>query len=77
MVLDEKLKTLTTTEFNLIGNKDPNGSYDRRTRENLGCIINKLTRNERALSPLERKLHQKFRNANFNALEKKAKKVKF
>ena len=77
MALDEKLKTLTITEFNLIGNKDPNGSYDRRTRDNLDLIINKLIRNQRILSPLERKLHYKFRNANFNALEKKAKKVKF
>ena len=77
MVLDEKLKTLTITEFNLIGNKDPNGSYDRRTRDNLDRIINKLSDNEKLLSPLERKLHYKFRNANFNALEKKAKKVRF
>ena len=77
MALDEKLKTLTITEFNLIGNKDPNGSYDRRTRDNLDRIINKLTHNQRLLSPLERKLHYKFRNANFNALEKKAKKVRF
>lgn len=77
MVLDEKLKALTITEFNLIGNKDPNGSYDRRTRDNLDRIISKLTHNEQLLSPLERKLHYKFRNANFNALEKKAKKVRF
>ena len=77
MALDEKLKTLTITEFNLIGNRDPNGSYDRRTRDNLDRIINKLTHNQKLLSPLERKLHYKFRNANFNALEKKAKKVKF
>ena len=76
MVLDEKLKILTITEFNLIGNKDPNGSYDRRTRETLGQIINKLSVNQELLSSLERKLHQKFRNANFNALENKAKKVK-
>ena len=41
MALEEKLKTLTITEFNLIGNKDPNGSYDRRTRDNLDCIIEK------------------------------------
>ena len=76
MVLDEKLKVLTITEFNLIGNKDPNGSYDRRTRETLDRIINKLALNQGSLSPLEHKLHQKFQNANFNALENKAKKVK-
>ena len=77
MVIDEKLKTLTVTEFNLIANKDPNGSYDRRTRENLGCIINKLADNQGTHSVLERKLFYKFRNANFNALEKKGKKVRF
>ena len=63
MVADEKLKTLTITEFNLIGNKDPNGSYDRRTRENLGCIIDKLVQNQESLSPLERKLFSKFRGS--------------
>ena len=77
MVADEKLKTLTITEFNLIGNKDPNGSYDRRTRENLSLIIEKLNQNQRVLSPLERKLYYKFRKANFNALEQKAKRVRF
>ena len=77
MVADEKLKTLTITEFNLIGNKDPNGSYDRRTRENLNRIIVKLAQNQRVLSPLERKLYYKFRKANFNALEQKAKRVRF
>jgi len=77
MVIDEKLKTLTVTEFNLIANKDPNGSYDRRTRENLGCIINKLADNQGTHSVLERKLFYKFRNADFDALEKKAKKVRF
>ena len=77
MVIDEKLNTLTVTEFNLIANKDPNGSYDRRTRENLGCIINKLADNQETHSALERKLFYKFRNADFDALEKKAKKVRF
>ncbi|KMP11541.1 hypothetical protein UR09_03120 [Candidatus Nitromaritima sp. SCGC AAA799-A02] len=77
MMVDEKLRVLTITEFNLIGNKDPNGSYDRRTRENLGWIIEKLRANQGLLSPLERRLHDKFRNANFNALEQKSKKVKF
>ena len=41
MAIDEKLKTLTITEFNLIANKDPSGSYDRRTRENLNRINHK------------------------------------
>ncbi len=77
MVAEEKLRILTITEFNLIGNKDPNGSYDRRTRENLLLIIGKLARNQGMLSPLERRLYEKFGNATFNALEQKAKKVRF
>ena len=77
MVIDEKIKTLTVTEFNLIANKDPNGSYDRRTRENLHHIIHKLADNHKAHTDLERKLFHKFRNAKFGALEKKAKQVKF
>ena len=77
MVMDEKIKTLTVTEFNLLANKDPNGSYDRRTRENLQQIIHKLVGHPRTHTDLERKLFYKFRNAKFSALEKKAKQVKF
>ncbi len=77
MVVDKKIKTLTITEFNLIANKDPNGSYDRRTRESLYEIIHKLANNHQTHTDLERKIFYKFRNAKFEALEKKAKKVKF
>ena len=75
--MDEKIKTLTITEFNLLANKDPNGSYDRRTRENLQQIIHKLVGHPKTHTDLERKLFYKFRNAKFSALEKKAKWVKF
>ena len=77
MVIDKKIKTLTITEFNLIANKDPNGSYDRRTRESLYEIINKLANNHETHTDLERKVFYKYRNSKFEALEKKAKKVKF
>ena len=77
MVVDKKIKTLTITEFNLIANKDPNGSYDRRTRESLYEIIHKLANNHKTHTDLERKVFYKFRNSKFEALEKKAKKVKF
>ena len=77
MVVDKKIKTLTITEFNLIANKDPNGSYDRRTRESLYEIIHKLANNHETHTDLERKVFYKFRNSKFEALEKKAKKVKF
>ena len=76
MAIAEKIKTLTITEYNLIANKDPYGSYDRRTRETLQQIIHKLWGNPRTHTDLERKLFYKFRDAKFGALEKKAKQVK-
>ncbi len=76
MAIAEKIKTLTMTEFNLIANKDPYGSYDRRTRETLQQIIYKLVGNPRTHTDLERKLFYKFRDAKFGALEKKSKQVK-
>jgi lipoprotein-anchoring transpeptidase ErfK/SrfK len=72
-----KLTVLTITEYNLIGNKDPNGSYDRKTRENLYWIIEKLRSHTRTLSRLERRVLEKFSTATFGALEQKNKKVKF
>jgi hypothetical protein len=77
MAIAEKIKTLTITEFNLIANKDPYGSYDRRTRETLQQIIYKLVGNPRTHTDLERKLFYKFRDAKFGALEKKSKQVQF
>ena len=74
---ENKLTVLSITEYNLIGNKDPNGSYDRKTRENLYWIIEKLRSNIHTLSKLERRLLEKFANATFGALEEKDKKVKF
>ncbi len=74
---ENKLTVLTITEYNLIGNKDPNGSYDRKTRENLYWIIEKLRSHIHTLSKLERRLLEKFANATFGALEEKDKKVKF
>ena len=72
-----KLTVLTITEYNLIGNKDPNGSYDRKTRENLYWIIEKLRANTLTLSRLERRVLEKIANATFGALEQKNKKVKY
>ncbi len=72
----KKLKVLSVTEYNLIANKDPQGSYDRRTRENLYAVINKLEQSHTFLSRLETKLFKKFRYAKFSALEEKGKKVK-
>jgi hypothetical protein len=74
---ESKLTVLNITEYNLIGNKDPNGSYDRKTRENLYWIIEKLRTQSHMLSRLERRLLEIFSNATFGALEEKDKKVKF
>ena len=74
---DQKLKVLTITEYNLIATKDPDGSYDRRTRENLYAIIDKLSHDRSNLTPLELNLFQKFQNAHFSPLGEKDKKVKF
>ncbi|MDH5763236.1 MAG: L,D-transpeptidase [Nitrospinota bacterium] len=73
---DKKLNTLTIAEYNLIATKDPRGNYDRRTRENLYAIIQKLTNARSQLSPLEFTIHQKFRHAQFAPLDEKDKKVK-
>ena len=74
---ESKLTVLNITEYNLIGTKDPNGSYDRKTRENLYWIIEKLRSRTRTLSRLERRLLEKFQKATFGALEERNKKVKF
>ncbi len=70
-----KLNILTLTEYNLIANKNPQGSYDRATRENLYAIIQKLDANFNALSHLESRLYGKFQGAQFGALGDKDKKV--
>ena len=75
--MDIKLSVLTVTEYNLIGTKDPNGSYDRKTRENLYWIIKKLQTSTSPLSKLEYRLLEKFQEPTFGALEEKDKKVKF
>jgi len=74
---ENKLTVLNINEYNLIGNKDPSGSYDRKTRENLYWIIEKLRAHTPTLSRLERRLLEKFHKATFGALEEKNKKVKF
>ena len=74
---DQKLHILTITEYNLIATKDPVGSYDRRTRENLYAIIQKLSDARDHLSPLEFTVFQKFKSAQFAPLGDKDKKVKF
>ncbi|CCQ89911.1 hypothetical protein NITGR_190021 [Nitrospina gracilis 3/211] len=76
MAQTSKLKVLTIAEYNLIANKDPVGSYDRKTRENLDAIRAKLADRKPHLSDLERRLHDKFKDAQFQALEKKENQVR-
>ena len=71
---DQKLNVLTITEYNLIATKDPVGSYDRRTRENLYAIILKLSNTRSNLSPLEFTVFQKFQSAQFAPSTKKTRK---
>ncbi len=71
-----KLKALDITEYNLIANKDPQGSYDRRTRDDLNAIIEKLRNRARHLSELEAKLLDKFNNARFTALDESGRKAR-
>ncbi|MFQ5715517.1 MAG: L,D-transpeptidase [Nitrospinales bacterium] len=73
----EKLIALSITEYNLIASKNPMGSYDRTTRENLYGIIEKLRSSSRRLSSLEARLFEKFKDAQFGDLEEKEKKVRF
>ena len=77
MLTDTKLAVLNVPDYNLIANKSPNGSYDRRTRENLYWIIEKLRVDPLKLTTLERRLLEKFGNARFVGLEEKDKRVKF
>ncbi|MDA0692352.1 MAG: L,D-transpeptidase [Nitrospinae bacterium] len=74
---DRKLAVLNVPDYNLIANKDPRGSYDRKTRENLYWIIEKLQGNPVRLTSLERRLLEKFGNASFSPLKAQDKKVKF
>ena len=73
---DSKLSVLNVTDYNFIANKDPRGSYDRKTRENLYWIIEKLRVHPLRLTALERRLLEKFGNAQFRALDAREKKVK-
>jgi hypothetical protein len=76
MAEDNKLQILSISDFNLIANKDPEGSYDRKTRENLYHIIEKLRSNYDRLCALEHRVYQKFQLARFSALEEKEKQVR-
>lgn len=64
----KKLKILKLEEYRLIEDKDPQGIYDRQTRESLYWIIEKLSGSRFKRSSLENKVYKKFRDADFGFL---------
>ena len=60
-----KLRVLTQGEFDTLENKDPDGVYDRDTRENLYWTLEKLGENFRKCSKDEKELYKRFKNAYF------------
>ena len=76
MRTEKQLRVLSISDYNLIANKDPKGSYDRKTRENLYRIIRFLAEHPHEQSPLESRVFQKFQYAQFAALDKKDKEVR-
>ncbi|MFQ5451771.1 MAG: polymer-forming cytoskeletal protein [Nitrospinaceae bacterium] len=68
MMIGQKLKILTTQEYDFLEERDPEGAYDRKTRETLYKIIQKLGDNNRRCSRREKKIYKKFAGANFTIL---------
>ena len=67
-MVEKKLKNLTLSEYNLLEGKDPQGIYDRETREKLYWIIAKLERDDRRKTSIEKKLLKKFKKTNLGFL---------
>jgi cytoskeletal protein CcmA (bactofilin family) len=63
-----KLNIITLQEFEFMQDKDPEGAYDRETREVLLKIIQKLGDQGRKCSRQEKKIFKKFAGANFGIL---------
>ena len=72
-----QLKILSVTEYNLLANKGPKGSYDRKTRDNLYAIIRRLDANPENLSVLEARLAKKFSGAKFSEIKDKQRSVRY
>ncbi|MBI4383136.1 MAG: polymer-forming cytoskeletal protein [Nitrospinae bacterium] len=64
----KKLKALTEEECARIEDKDPAGTYDSETREDLYWIIEKLRQGRKDGTWFERRLYNKFRDASFGLL---------
>ena len=64
----KKLKILKPEEYRFIEDKDPEGIYDQKMREDLYWIIEKLGKGIRKGSYAESRLYKRFRNADFGFL---------
>lgn len=73
----QQLNILSMSEYNLLANKDPKGSYDRNTRNNLYEIILKLEVFPSRLSSLEIRLAEKFSEVKFSEIKDKQRRVRF
>ncbi len=65
---DIKLKVLTDKDFYFLAKKNPEGVYEKETREKLFWIIEKLASGKKTCTRDEKQLHKKFANANFGIL---------
>ena len=63
-----KFKILTEEDFDFLDRKDPDGVYDRETRETLYWTIEKLEEHLKNCTRQEKKLYQRFKKANFGIL---------
>ena len=63
-----KFKILTEEDFDFLDRKDPDGVYDRETRETLYWTIEKLEEHLKKCTRPEKALYQRFNKANFGIL---------
>lgn len=62
------LNVLTGQEYEFIAGKDPQGAYDRDTRESIYWILEKLEEAGRKCSRYEKKIYRRFITASFGIL---------
>lgn len=64
----KKLNVLSQEEYQFLEDKDPDGIYDRESRETLFLILAKLTQFKKECTWVERRLLKKYGRANFGFL---------
>ncbi len=65
---DIKLKVLEEKDFLFLAKKNPEGVYDKETRDKLLRIIKRLTHGIKYCTSDEKQLHKKFKNSVFGIL---------